>query len=808
MQQGDILKVYDNSGLIQYYAKVGTSFSVALYELRKSRMVSQMIDLTQVKTTPMDTSAFNYDRIKYSLDRNKYYNDAAYEIEMSRPKDKFKGKLCAYHNRAHNVFIFIAGEVGYINTDTKRYNKGMHPYDGTDLVLVDDSGSQYAWFMHILTTKKYKSQHRFFSEQGNQQKKALSLDHEGKELVDGVLYKAQTINKPYYFMHNCEGVLWDNHDNYTDALLNKGTHKGSATKVIEGTETYDWAISCLHAKKYMMVQEARDYANNVEFKWDLKTDRTMFRKGEYIVITKSTVSNCFKENYCFKLRESSNRLVVLQDCDGHPNGVDFIKATNKHNWRYATTDEVAEYIKQGKPFDTSIEYVDFEEDMFKKGEYIVVIVSAGSPFEKGYCFKQRETFEYLRVEKDTAGHENGRQSIGAKSNHNWKYATTDEIAMYDRYDKPFDVTEMPDFGVISKFKKGAYIVITSYLGRNFKENYCYKQRCYAPWLRPELDSSGSATNGTQTVSFNNSKHWRWASTEESKEYDNHGKPYNTLEPKQDETMGFKKDEYIVIIGNRGHLHGDVSKNTVYKQYDENAYLNIYKDNVADRHYVDVVLYEDRANWRYATKPEIKAYDTDDKPVPCDPVANTFPTYTHNISVDDMVSISDQIIQWDGCTASITSLIDTTGRVTRVCPIGITISVRNGKGTVMLPAEYLIKLGSIIGEQLVLPNAKNDTERLRQQEKAVRFAVAYGGSKPMIAASLPTGFGKTWATQHHLNTIGFGEGIKVRLPPSTHLMPLTFSTESTPEQTKKRVMKHLLEDKYAVIEPEEIKPIKY
>lgn len=102
----------------------------------------------------------------------------------------------------------------------------------------------------------------------------------------------------------------------------------------------------------------------------------------------------------------------------------------------------------------------------------------------------------------------------------------------------------PDKIMSSEFKKGEYIVLISdgqstndttlVQSNQFIKNYCYKVRENNIFLRPELDSCGSTTNGWKCILYNPNKfhktrNWRYATQEEIDEYEKRGKPYDVTE---------------------------------------------------------------------------------------------------------------------------------------------------------------------------------------------------------------------------------------------------------------------------------------
>lgn len=85
---------------------------------------------------------------------------------------------------------------------------------------------------------------------------------------------------------------------------------------------------------------------------------------------------------------------------------------------------------------------------FKKGDYIVTLkISEGYTTDcakENYCFKQKCDNGSLSVE-DLFGYANGNSGLRYGKTNNlldWRYATPEEIAEYDRLGKPYDVTTL------------------------------------------------------------------------------------------------------------------------------------------------------------------------------------------------------------------------------------------------------------------------------------------------------------------------------------------------------------------------------
>jgi len=80
--------------------------------------------------------------------------------------------------------------------------------------------------------------------------------------------------------------------------------------------------------------------------------------------------------------------------------------------------------------------------MFKKDDYIVVLIGNKISFLDNYLFKQRMDYDYLKAYLDTKSTVNGISNIECKRGlgRMWRYATQNEIDYYDLIGKPFDTT--------------------------------------------------------------------------------------------------------------------------------------------------------------------------------------------------------------------------------------------------------------------------------------------------------------------------------------------------------------------------------
>lgn len=92
-----------------------------------------------------------------------------------------------------------------------------------------------------------------------------------------------------------------------------------------------------------------------------ETELKMFKKDDYIVTLTLTDGvkdyNCAKPNYCFKQRADGIEIKPCVDMSGSTsNGhsiMTFDKKRTLSDWRYATSEEITEYERIGKPYDVT-----------------------------------------------------------------------------------------------------------------------------------------------------------------------------------------------------------------------------------------------------------------------------------------------------------------------------------------------------------------------------------------------------------------------------------------------------------------------
>ena len=79
----------------------------------------------------------------------------------------------------------------------------------------------------------------------------------------------------------------------------------------------------------------------------------MFRKGDYIVVLIDDIDKDFSINYIFKQRRDYLNLSVEKSIKNVADGWRSIKFEYSSSWRYADEEEIEEYERIQKPFDTS-----------------------------------------------------------------------------------------------------------------------------------------------------------------------------------------------------------------------------------------------------------------------------------------------------------------------------------------------------------------------------------------------------------------------------------------------------------------------
>jgi len=247
---------------------------------------------------------------------------------------------------------------------------------------------------------------------------------------------------------------------------------------------------------------------------------------------------------------------------------------------------------------------------FLKDQYIVVLKNsnATSKYPKNYVFKQRANSSIIKGYSDSEGPTKTTGSGFVKFNdkESWRFATVEEMMAYDR-NGPYKLNIVGS----KEFVKGDYIVLLKTVtGGSFKEGYIFKQRETYRYLRAVIDLHGCASNGWSSITIEDSKDWRHATTNEVLMYNKNGGPCSITQPIK--SNKFLKGSYIVPLTLRNA--GNFTNNYVYKQRADNEYLQVFKDDRGDKNGVPRVGFVNKNAWRFASLSEIKMYEEKNKPV--------------------------------------------------------------------------------------------------------------------------------------------------------------------------------------------------
>lgn len=156
---------------------------------------------------------------------------------------------------------------------------------------------------------------------------------------------------------------------------------------------------------------------------------------------------------------------------------------------------------------------------FKIGDIVVSLTNKSSNRKEGELFKVLD-----RSSRNALYYKESANSSASKE---WRLATKEEKEAYER-----GIKNIKDIGNENEFKKGEYIVTLDNMssGHSFPKNFIFKQRTTDTYLRSELDANSSSGNGLMYYAkINSSGKWRYATKEESDEYERRGKPFDVTE---------------------------------------------------------------------------------------------------------------------------------------------------------------------------------------------------------------------------------------------------------------------------------------
>lgn len=164
--------------------------------------------------------------------------------------------------------------------------------------------------------------------------------------------------------------------------------------------------------------------------------------------------------------------------DGNGIPPEYEKVGKNEYWSVKEDELLLLEKRNGIPYKQSSSQETQSTNMFKKGDYIVLLRELGQIALKNFCFKTREEGRTLLPEYDSFGNYKNQCNFNNIYKEDWRYATPEERAEYDRIGKPYDVTTLSkkkeektnligrylkalvDNAVSIPIKKGEYLYIT------------------------------------------------------------------------------------------------------------------------------------------------------------------------------------------------------------------------------------------------------------------------------------------------------------------------------------------------------------
>ena len=208
--------------------------------------------------------------------------------------------------------------------------------------------------------------------------------------------------------------------------------------------TSHWFVVGTSTKSHYKLRELEKF-----FTVEIPDDKPKeWSNGTYLVIVKE---GYLGNNYVMKHRPKTKIGEVHKILTNYSantisvKAIDFIFEKDLAKW-FATKEEAETFAKT-----LNIENM---SDKFKRGDYIVTLDVRSSEAincgKNNYCFKQREDEYYIQPVCDLKGSKDNGHNVLTfdKSEYlkDWRYATKDEICIYNELQKPFDVTNLPKVG--------------------------------------------------------------------------------------------------------------------------------------------------------------------------------------------------------------------------------------------------------------------------------------------------------------------------------------------------------------------------
>lgn len=119
---------------------------------------------------------------------------------------------------------------------------------------------------------------------------------------------------------------------------------------LANNEEKKWLTTCISQDKFIPKENLHLYDDSGLL---IKKEEAMFKKNDYIVVLYNDNSLNSWTNQCFKQLEDLYYLKVVKNLNGNTDGWSVINFKNQSKWRYASSAEILEYERIGKPFDVT-----------------------------------------------------------------------------------------------------------------------------------------------------------------------------------------------------------------------------------------------------------------------------------------------------------------------------------------------------------------------------------------------------------------------------------------------------------------------
>lgn len=252
------------------------------------------------------------------------------------------------------------------------------------------------------------------------------------------------INTALPIINNIKEGDWVEYNNWTE---------GSRCKIkrIEGKRVHYSACYYSEDSEIEVINDYWDCNNTTELKKCKPPNETNephnlpngVKPGDWVTCTsfegKCKVSHHLTNKLYYTATEDSTRGYLVVDShyyvDRTKEGYATITKCEPPKESPDYVDDLPKFDKTNKPIPT--------HTGFKKGTYVVLLKGASDDeYTLNYCYKILNNSSYLKTVVDNTGSANGwdKHPYNKSEGNDWRYATKDEAALYEKLGKPYDVT--------------------------------------------------------------------------------------------------------------------------------------------------------------------------------------------------------------------------------------------------------------------------------------------------------------------------------------------------------------------------------